>query len=74
MPIGATTLPATSGSMCATKVWVWLESSSIILRMRPVFCVSKKPNGTRISRSMAVRRILVSMRKAERCESMRAAK
>ena len=73
-PTGATMLPATSGRMCATKVWVCAESSSMILRMRPVFCVSKNPSGTRMSRCIALRRMLVSTRNAARCENMSAAK
>ena len=69
-PMGATTLPATSGRMWAKNVWVCAESSSMILRIRPVLWVSKKPNGARMSRSMARRRMLVSTRKAAKCEHM----
>ena len=51
-----------------------LALSSMILRIRPLVVLSKKPSGSWTSRFMATRRISVSTRNAAKCESVRAKK
>ena len=42
---GTKIVPDKSGSWCARKEWVMLALSSMILRIRPLVFVSKKPRG-----------------------------
>lgn len=42
---GTKIVPDKSGNWCARKEWVMLALSSMILRIRPLVFVSKKPRG-----------------------------
>ena len=71
---GTSAVPAMSGSWWARKEWVMLALSSIILRIRPVVLLSKKPSGMPTMRRMALLRMLLSTRNAAKCEHISAPK
>ena len=71
---GTSTVPARSGIWWATNEWVTPALSSMTLRMRPLVVVSKKPSGMATTLAMDSLRMLVSTRKATRCEHASEAK